>query len=745
MIIDKNMKHQITRILLIVLMCGFSGQILGKNEPPRKRQTIGLVLSGGGARGFAHIGVLKVLEENRIPIDYIGGASMGALVGGMYTMGKTPAEMEKLVASLDWEKLFQPSTSRSNLSFRRKQDRLFIPAPVSLHGKYNDLKLPNALTSGQEIGLLLDRITLLYASVINFDDLPIPFRAVGTDMVNGESVTLKSGSLSRSLHATMSIPGVFSPVEVDGRILADGGLVNNIPTDVVKKMGADILIVVNIETQLEGQEALGSLPGVLTQTINIVTFDNSRRSLRQADLIIAPELEKYTMADFPESQRIIELGYEGALKKAALLKGLSLDETEWQKHLALRRQREIKEHTQIPQFVTVTGTDSENIRTVRDKLGDKYVNQPFEPAKQDQLTEDLLDLKGTGRFESLNYSLVQADGKTGLLINSNQITEKSVKLTQLDLGMEINSVKSDKVNFDFLARLTFFDVGSYGVEWRNDLRLGSNPMLATEYFHPLGNTNFFIAPQASFERRRFNLFSNGVNLAEYIGKTAQVGIDLGYSINSRSEFRAGYALGHQRFSRQIGDPLLGNRKGLFSRTGMSWVYDGLDKSQMPTRGILTRNTLNHFFASPEADKNFSQAETRNNIFHSISEGNIIFGFSGAGATFGNSASPVQKFTLGGPMRMGGYNYEELRADNYVLGGLGFFHNPDFFPLFLGGKTYLGAWYEGGSAFEELNQAQYLQSFSGGVVVETPFGPVFIGGSFNENGNSKFYFSFGGFY
>ncbi len=737
--------NRLIKILLIFVIIPFFGLSFGENAASKERPTVGLVLSGGGARGFAHIGVLKVLEENRIPVDYIGGASMGALIGGMYTMGRTPAEIEQFVNSLDWDRLFQPSVSFENLSFRRKEDRLNIPAPVSLRGKINDLKLPNALNSGQEIGLLLDRETILYASVTNFDDLPIPFRAVGTDMVNGTPVTLKSGSLSRSLLASMAIPGVFSPVEVDGKILADGGLVNNIPTDVVKAMGADILIVVNIETELQDRESLKSLPGVLAQTINIVTFDNSRRSLREADFIIAPDLKKYSMGDFPDSRQIIELGYLGAQKKVALLSGLSLNEQEWQEHLADRHKRELHGPPPVPKFVTVAETDSDATRTIMEKLGDRYTDQPLDPGRLDALAEDLLDLKGTGRFESLDYGLIQKDGETGLLISNNQISTSPTKLSRLELGLDVNSIKADNVNFDFLARLTLFDVGSYGVEWRNDLQLGSNPALATEYFRPFGKTRYFISPQASYQRRRINLFSEGTNLAEYIGQTIRAGIDLGYSLNSRSELRAGYAVGHQSFSRRVGDPLHEDLAGKFSTVGASWTYNGLNRAQVPTEGILTRNTLNYYFDSPGAKGNFTQAETKINIFHSVGERNIVVGFGGAGATFGNEASDIQKFTLGGRLRLGGYEYEELRADNYLLGGFGILHNPKFFPLFLGGKAYLGAWYEAGSSFEKLNAAEYLQSFSGGAIIETAFGPVFFGGSLNENGRGKFYFAYGRFF
>ncbi|MEZ5426929.1 MAG: patatin-like phospholipase family protein [Pyrinomonadaceae bacterium] len=741
------MRCRIVNVLLIVsLVINFSvPSVFGQDDAPRKRPTVGLVLSGGGARGFAHIGVLKVLEENRIPVDYVGGASMGALVGAMYAMGRTPDEIQQFVASLDWDKLFQTSTSFDHLSFRRKEDRRNIPAPVALKGKINDLKLPNALNSGQEIGLLIDRATLPYALVNDFNDLPIPFRAVGTDMVNGNSVPLKSGSLSRSLRATMSIPGVFSPVEVDGKILADGGLVNNIPTDVVKAMGADILLVVNIETELDGREALESLPGVLKQTINIATLDNSRRSLRQADFIIAPDLGDYSLSDFSDFQEIIKLGYQGAQQKVALLKGLALDEAQWQEHLARRRQRKLPETDPVPEFVAVEGNDADATRTIKEKLGDKYTGQPLDRARQDQLAQDLLDLKGTGRFETLDYDLARKEGRTGLIININKIAEKPSKPTRLELGVDVNSVESDNVNFNFLARLTFFDVGRYGAEWRNDLRLGSNTILATEYFRPLGKTKFFVAPRASYERRRANFFSAGNRLAEYVGQTVQAGVDLGYTFNARSELRAGYTIGYRNLSRRIGDPLLPDIKGRFSTAGLRWTYDGLDKAQVPNDGILTRNTLNYYFDSPDSDGHFIQAETRINVFRSVSERNILFGFGGVGATFGNTAPQIQKFTLGGPLRLGGYGYEELRADNYIQGGFGLLHNPGFFPSFLGGRAYLGAWYEGGSAFEQFNKANYRQSFTGGAIVETPFGPVFVGGSLNENGRGRFYFSYGRFF
>ncbi len=732
--------------ILIFSFIHFSNQdsFAQENSLPatKKRPTIGLVLSGGGARGLAHVGVLKVLEENKIPVDYIGGASMGALIGAMYAMGKSPTEIEEFVNNLNWDKYLQTTTTFDNLSFRRKEDKRNIPSPITLKGKANDLKLPNGLNSGHEVGLLFDQTTLSYAQIKNFNELPIPFQCVGTDMVNGESVVLKDGSLSRALRATMSIPGVFTPVEINGRILSDGGLVNNIPTNILKDMGADIILVVNIETQLGDKQSLDNLLGVLSQTINIASAENSRRSLRQADFIIAPDLQKFTTSDFKESRKIIELGYAGATQKAPLLRSLSLNDSDWNEHLNNRQKRRLPDNPPVPAFVAVDGKNQESIQTITEKLNDKYNNQLLDEVKQNELATELSQLVGTGRFNSLDYGITQKDGKTGLLINTNETQEKPSRPTRLELGFDVNSVETDNVNFNFLARMTIFDVGRYGTEWRNDLILGSNTLLSSEYYRPIGKSKFFIAPRASYSRNRVNFFNGGTRASEYVVQSFQTGLDVGYNFNLRSNLRVGYTLGYERASRRIGDTVLPNIKGAFSVAATRWTYDGLDKAQVPTKGILSQNSLNYFFDSPDAVNKYAQTESRNLIFHQFDERNTMFLIGNAGTTFGDTAPQLQKFTLGGPFRLGGYGYEEFRASNYLQGGVGYLYNPISFSSFLGGKVYTGAWYEGGSAFERFDTANYKQSVTGGAIVETPLGPVFLGASINEKGRSRIYFSFG---
>lgn len=228
-------------------------------------------------------------------------------------------------------------------------------------------------------------------------------------------------------------------------------------------------------------------------------------------------------------------------------------------------------------------------------------------------------------------------------------------------------------------------------------------------------------------------------------ETVQAGADVGYIFNPRSEFRAGYTIGYQNISRRIGDPLLPNVQGAFSTFGARYVYDGLDRAQVPTNGVLSRNTLNYFLDSPGATGRFTQAETRNTAFHKLSDRNTLFGFGNGGTTFGGDAPFFQQFTLGGAFRLGGYGIGEFRSNNYLNGGIGVLHNPKFFPTFLGNKAYLGAWYEGGSSFEKFDTINYRQSVTGGAVVETPLGAVFLGGSVNENGRGRIYFSLGRFF
>lgn len=241
-----------------------------------------------------------------------------------------------------------------------------------------------------------------------------------------------------------------------------------------------------------------------------------------------------------------------------------------------------------------------------------------------------------------------------------------------------------------------------------------------------------------------NFFSGGQRISEYNISTSQASVDLGFTFNTRSELRAGYAIGYEVAKRRIGEELLPERKGRFSAASLRWTYDGLDQSQIPRSGLYSRNSLTYNLEFPGSTGGFTQGETRNIGFVPYDGNNTLFAFGGAGTSFGSTAPVLRQFTLGGPFRLGGYGVDEFRASNYLHAGAGILHSRQILPRIFGGRAYVGAWYEGGTAFERFGDATYRQSVSGGVIVETPLGPILVGGGVNENFRGRFFFSFGRF-
>src|SRR5688572_20962530 len=285
------------------------------------RPTVGLVLSGGGARGGAHIGVLKALEELRVPVDYVAGTSIGAAVGGFYVSGMSVADLEQLVESLEWETAFLNVTPRQLKSFRRKRDDdsfLVNQKPGLNDGEF---ELPIGLVQGQVIDMIISRETLRASQVQNFDQLAIPFRAVAGDLVTGEAVVLGSGSLARAIRASMSIPAALSPIEIDGRLLVDGGIAMNLPVDVARDMGADVVIAVDISSELLGRETLRSVLDVTSQLTNLLTRNGTlqqRSKLTSSDLLLVPTFgEELTSTDFARMSEAIQSGYDAVMQRRA--------------------------------------------------------------------------------------------------------------------------------------------------------------------------------------------------------------------------------------------------------------------------------------------------------------------------------------------------------------------------------------------------------------------------------------------
>src|SRR5579883_1244478 len=377
-----------------------------KTAAPRAR--IALALEGGGALGLAHIGVLEWFDEHHIPVDVIAGTSMGGLIGGFYASGMQATEIKEFAAGINWNKALRNQIPYGDLAFRRKEDKRAYPADLEF-GLKGGVHLPIGFNSGQEVGLILDRIGAPYVGMDSFDELPTPFRCVATDLVSGNAVVFDRGSLADALRGTMSLPGVFNPVRENGQVYVDGGLVDNLPVDVARSMGADIVIAVHLETQpIQADEKLSAF-SVLENSISVVIARNELESMEKADVVIPVHSEAYSTLDYQAAEKIIGLGYSGAEERARLLRRFALGDQEWSEYVARRESR--RRPLPIPQFVEVTGTAPVIAQGIQRNLADN-VNRPVD---FDRLDADLTDVTGLGRFSRAGFQLTTRDGKPGLL------------------------------------------------------------------------------------------------------------------------------------------------------------------------------------------------------------------------------------------------------------------------------------------------------------------------------------------
>lgn len=393
----KNLKSFLS-LNLILITVAFTNGAYGAADSSRQR--IGLALQGGGAKGFAHIGFLQWLEENRVPAHMIAGTSMGGLIGRFYAAGQSSNDLKKLVGTLDWDELIGGRPPFRLLGFRRKEDRQDYPNQLEF-GLRNGFGLPSGLNSGHRIGLLLDRMALPYYNLESFDNLPIPFRCVAVDMVSGKETVFSSGSLRDALRATMSLPAVFSPLEINGRIYADGGLLNNIPVDAAKNMDADIVVAVHLDIGDYDSKNLGSLVGVLGRSIDVMMDSNVDRNLQLADLVVPVNVRGFTTLDFKTSDAIIRRGYEAAEAMRDELAKYALPEDEWNRYLSDRESRK-KTEVPIPRFLEVEGVQSAQASSI----GEDFQRIPNQSLDTDDLERQIENVWGDGRYAALGYGLV---------------------------------------------------------------------------------------------------------------------------------------------------------------------------------------------------------------------------------------------------------------------------------------------------------------------------------------------------
>ena len=708
--------------------------------PEVKRPRICLVLSGGGARGAAHVGVLKVLDELRVPIDCVAGTSMGSIVGGAFASGITVAEMEQTLGEMSTDRLFEEKPPRRERSIRRKADDFTILFTPEIGFRDGQFLLPKGIVSGVQLETVL-RALAKAQGYRKFDELQIPFRAVATDLVTGKPVVFSQGELANVMRASMSVPGLIDPVEIDGKLLVDGGLTDNLPVNVARAMGADIVIAVNLGTPLMKREELSSIFGVTGQMINILTEQNvqaSLASLKPTDILILPELGDFSAGDFDHLLKTIPIGEAAARKVADRLSKLSLPPAEY----AALRQRQL----------AVAPSDLRPVDEIRFPgltrvnpavLEAEMETRPGQPIDQRTLDRDMQRIYGTDDFEHVNYRIIEETGKRVLSVSA---IEKSWGPNYLRFGLGLSSDFKGDAYYNLLASYRKTWLNSLGAEWRTDLQVGRTSRALTEFYQPLDiRQYFFVAPYAEVERRELPIFNNDQRLAIFDLRYERVGLDFGSQFTRYGELRLGVLYGDVRASVDTGpsalepDPNKVNQGAFRGRL----FFDQLDNANFPRSGYGGRLEVFNSTTGLGATQNYTKWSLDGQAAHSFGDHTFNLGLRFGGKIGGDPIPGYDQFNWGGFLQQSGYRTGALLGESIQFGRLVYFNRLARFTLIPG--IYAGVSLEAGrvgTPFIPGNQTGTLLSAAAFFGLDSPIGPVYLGYGRTESGFSSFYFYLG---
>lgn len=699
------------------------------------RPKIGLALSGGGARGAAHIGVLKVLEKHRIPVDFIAGTSMGSIVGGMYAAGMSPDELEAMISRIDWTAAFTDWIPRKDRSFRRKRDDdlYLVKNKPGVSGL--KLRFPPGLLDGQKIDLLLKRYTLPVVTVRDFDDLSIPFRAVASDLESGNPIVLGRGDLALAMRGSMSIPIVFSPREIDGRLLVDGGVSSNLPIDIVRRMGADVVIAVDISTPLQDRDELTSVLSVTDQITSILTRRNTDlqiASIGTGDIFIRPDLGDITTASFDRAAEAIPIGIAAAEAKIGDLVGLSVSKQEYDKHVASRVRIR-------PQLIIDDVRIINQSRISDDVIAARLDVETGKPLDADRLERDLDQIFGLELFDSAYYDVVNESDSTVLTVT---VRERSWGPNYLQFGIAVYE-DFEGPNFNLSAAYTRTAVNRLNGEWRTALQIGQEPSLYTDFYQPLDNRlHYFIHPHASVGEQADNVFDDdGNKTSEFNIFRYGAGLAAGRELGTLGEIRAGVVREAGKISSQVGDADMPDVDFGTGEVFLQFFVDELDNVNFPNSGGSFRIRITTAREDLGSDLDYDQGIVDGS--YALSIGRNTGFFRGYLATTLEGDSPYQcLFHLGGFTRLSGLEQNELKGQHAALLSGTFYRRIGDFRLL---SFYAGLSLEYGNVFQEREEIEFDNGIAAGSVfvgLDTLIGPIYLAYGFTEGERQNYYLFLG---
>jgi len=693
------------------------------------RPRISLVLSGGGARGYAHIGVLEVLEKFRVPVDCVVGTSMGALVGGTYAAGVTPTEMREVLEVTDVGALFYDLPPRRYIPQRIKRDDYEALFEFTLGYNRGKVQLPAGVSAGYKFELFLKDLVGPGAAVagLDFDFFPTPFRAVATDLETGHMKVFSRGDLPEVMRASMSLPAVIAPAVIDGHAYVDGGLVRNLPVDIGRALCADkqgdIVIAVNLGTPLKPREKLLNVVDVAGQAINLLTEQNVQRSLSElndSDILIAPNLEGFSSSDFQKLEPIIGRGREAARKLATRLSQLSVDEQSYDAWLAER------ESLRLPEYSVRQITVLPNERFGAEAIERDLEVEPGENFSTEELHKDLARIYGHADFSYLGYSVLPGEDGADVSIDA-EVKPWGPGYLKFGIGIVSDFNSPTQANLGLGYRRTW--VNSLGAEWRVGAQVGFDSFIGTEFFQPLQlGDGLFVAPYFEARRAFFQVYDEELRLGQLRVNTVGAGVDVGLT-GSVGELRFGPYVVDVRTNPDFGaiTPLLPAEK--FTQIGLQLrgIIDQVDTPTFPRRGWLAamnvRGTDQDFGSQDE----YTRAELQLVGVKSFGK-NTFAGRVEYGDSFFGEVPVYDPFQLGGPLRLSGLFLDQLTGTRYNLGTVGYYRQYAQLPSQFGRGIYVGMSAEAGRIDDPFMKEPWDWVYSGSVywAADTILGVLYFG-------------------
>jgi len=732
------MKYRLASVIVLsILSCAASAV---PNETPTNsdspRPTVAVVLGGGGAHGIAHLGVLAELERQRIPIDLVVGTGFGGIIGGLYASGMSVEEINEFLFDTDWDDVFNPDTRREDLSFRRKRDDADFLIKYSVGVKNGEAQMPTSLVPSDKLAQLLQSATANTKGVQKFDDLPVPFRTVAMDLLTGDEVVLQSGALDRAMLATLSSPGTLPPVQIGDRPLITGSLVNNLPVNVARDWGADVIIVVDIGTYIREANDLSSIFAIVDQVGHLFQSQNSQASILRitdSDILIQPDIRAHKETDVSDPTINVDAGARSVADIASRLDPLRLNEQQYAGMQASRIARRSLDPV-------ISRIDLKNDSKVDDAVILSHVSQPLnEPLNGKELEEDLRKIYGIGAFSAVDFSLID-EGESSVLELTTVESHAGNRFWRFGISMQ------DDLNgnsaYTGSASMTWTNLNSFGAEWRNVFRIGERQQISTQFYQPLVRSGrYFMSVGAGYSERNLNIFADGDILGQVRVRETAGQLKFGRIFGNSGQVSAGILRGSGSTRSNIGSGIPSTEYDVGGYQAGA-AYDTYNNIYFPNKG--TRASLDWVGQRESAGASFDVDIVTSSLGTARTWGDqtLIGGFT-IQSQLNDVAGAQNLVTTGGLFQLSGFQKDELSGRHSAVGRAILYRKMRSNPLrgILDATIYFGGSLELGNAWQDSDDVSFSNTLLAGSLflgADTFVGPVYFAGGYAQGGNTAMY-------